>query len=107
MNKKYTYTEGFETGYEIANESILDDLNPESYSESDIEKFISDCSSHESDIYRQYSPFEFFAKEINDCYNSESLWESYDNGVHKGILKCVRQFKRDNKKGYKREENSF
>ena len=37
------------------------------------------------DSYRQYSPFEFFAQELNEADNSEELWESYDNGIADGI----------------------
>jgi len=101
MNKKDVYDQGYNTGYDIANENILTDLNPENFSEENSDKFISDSAEYESDGYRQCSPFEFFAHDINECFNSEGLWESYDQGVYKGICKRVKEFKKDNKSGYR------
>ena len=99
MNKKDTYNQGHDTGYSIADSNIYD-LDPDNYTQEDLDNFISNCSETESNHYRQFSPFEFFAKEINDCWNADSLWDSYDNGVYKGIQKRVKEFKRDYKKGF-------
>lgn len=87
MNKAYSYEQGFQTGYEIATENRSD------YSladEDEREEFVTDMLEHESDIFRQYSPFEFFACEINKCGNrAEELWDSYDKGVFDGVMKLV------------------
>ena len=99
MNKKDVFSTGFETGYDIAQNNIVD-LNPIHWNNDDIEIFISEIIGFEQDIYRQYSPFESFAHEINESRNNESLWESYDNGVSKGIMKRVREWKKENRKGY-------
>ena len=99
MNKKDTYNQGYDTGYSIA-ETNITELNGDSWNDDQVEEFISDMNETESENYRQYTPFEFFAHDINECYNSEGLWNSYDEGVYKGILKCVKEFKRDNRKGY-------
>jgi hypothetical protein len=105
MNKKDTYNQGYDTGYNIADTNITE-LNADSWNEDVIEKFVSDMLETESDSYRQYSPFEFFAHDINECWNSEGLWDSYDNGVYKGILARVKEFKKDNKKGYSEPEKN-
>jgi len=101
MNKKSVYQDGFSTGYDIASENIHD-LNAENFTQDDLDKMIEDCSARESDVYRQYSPFEFLAHDINECVNSGDLWDSYDNGVYKGICQRVKEFKRDNRQGYKK-----
>jgi len=106
MNKKDVYFRGYTTGYDIASENIYSTLNPDRYNSEDIDSFVSERSEFESDSYRQYSPFEFFSHDINECHNSEGLWESYEEGVYKGILARVREFKRDNKKGFVRNNRS-
>ena len=103
MNKKDTFNTGYDTGYSIAQSNILLELDSDNFTQENLDNFISECVSTESDSYRQYSPFEFFAHDINQCYNSDSLWDAYDNGVYKGIEKRVKEFKKDNKKGFKKE----
>ena len=102
MNKKYTYDNGFSTGESIANTNIYDNLNPENYTQDDIDNFISAMSEHESEIYRQYSPFEFFASELSRQDNADSLWEGYESGVYEGIKRVCKEFKRDNRRGFKK-----
>lgn len=34
---------------------------------------------------RQYTPFEFTAKEINDRPDSEEAWDAFSSGIDKGI----------------------
>jgi hypothetical protein len=100
MNKKDTFAQGFNTGYDIAAENISD-LNSENFNLDDLDNFKVEMSTHESENYRQYTPFEFFAHDINECWNSDGLWDSYDNGVWAGITRRVKEFRRDNKKGFK------
>lgn len=41
---------------------------------------------------RQYSPFEFFAKALNDASGrSEGLWQAYEDGVGTGIVRGSRK----------------
>jgi len=41
---------------------------------------------------RQFTPFEFTAKAINDSGDrAEGLWAAYDDGVRSGIAKGVRE----------------
>lgn len=39
--------------------------------------------------YRQYSPFEFFAKDLNDAENSDELWEAYEESISEGIYSFI------------------
>lgn len=82
MSRKY-YSIGFDTGYDIAQTNIHD-LGPDN-----VDKFIGEMSEHESEIYRQFSPFEFLAQEMNKGKKSDEKWEQYDNGVLAGIQKAV------------------
>jgi len=94
MNKKDSYSIGINNGYSIAECNIND---YEFNNEDDKEKFISEMAEYESDGFRQYSPFEFYAKEFNESRYPDSVWESYDNGVYMGIKKSLREYLRDNK----------
>jgi len=83
VSQKGAYAEGFDNGYGIArsNGSLLREYGKQ--------KFIQECLETESEHFRQFSPFEFTAAEFNRSRNSDALWESYEDGVHKGILKWV------------------
>ena len=88
MNKKECYKKGFNTGYDIAEENradynLMDDASKD--------QFISDMMTHESEVYRQYSPFEFFAHDINASKYPDELWDVYDNGVFDGIMQLVEE----------------
>lgn len=100
MNKKDVYQKGYWTGYDIAKENAYSELNPDCFTQDELEQFSSDMAEHESDTFRQYSPFEFFAKDLNNSHDPEGLWEAYDNGVWAGIQRLIRQFKRVHRKGY-------
>lgn len=39
--------------------------------------------------YRQFSPFELFAKELNDSEDPDSAWEAYEDGISEGIIHAV------------------
>lgn len=88
MNLKYAYETGFVTGYNIAVQN-RGDYNLAD--EDERERFISEMCEHESDVYRQFSPFEFTAKEFNASRNPDKTWERYDKGVYDGICKLVKE----------------
>jgi hypothetical protein len=102
MNKKETFQAGMETGYSIA-QSNLPDLNSEKFTQEDLDTFQNECVLSEMENYRQYSPFEFFAAKLNEQPNAENLWDSYDSGVDKGISRAIREWKKENKKGFVKE----
>ena len=102
MTQKDAYDYGFNNGYGIGECNISD--------YSDFDTFISECLETESDYFRQFSPFEFYANEFNATAREvhytrtdsagrtnnhtrivkqypDAMWESYDNGVYKGLLK--------------------
>jgi hypothetical protein len=99
-SKKEAYTIGFDTGYNIANSNLYDYTNKSSTKILDVDKFTSDMLETESEHFRQFSPFEFTAKDFNDSRDPDGVWESYDDGVYKGILKRIRDFNRVGKLTY-------
>jgi hypothetical protein len=101
MTKKEAYQTGYDTGYEIAKaqapELVLElggfPQRPSLATMQELAREIASfASQHESEIYRQYSPFEFFAQEINDSRDPDMLWEAYDDGVHKGALAAAKAY---------------
>lgn len=61
----------------------------------DCESVCEDCltsAAYESEMNaRQYSPFEFFAAEMNKDENrSDGLWSAYDEGVRIGIRRGLK-----------------
>jgi hypothetical protein len=88
MNKKDCYEYGYNMGYDIAQEN-RSDYNLADNDECD--KFISDMLEYESDIYRQFFPFEFFAHNINASAYPDELWNEYDRGVYDGIKQLVKE----------------
>ena len=40
---------------------------------------------------RQYSPFEFTAKDFNESKNPDSVWEAYDEGIVKGAKAAIKE----------------
>lgn len=99
MNKKDVYQKGYWTGYDIAKENI-NELNPESFCKQELDDFAGSMAEHESETYRQYSPFEFFAKDLNDSHDPDGMWDAYDEGVWAGIQRLVREFRHEHRKGY-------
>lgn len=100
MNKKLAYQLGYDTGYDIASSNIHTELDSEHFTKDDLDNFASLCIETESDSFRQYSPFEFTAKEFNDSHDPDGMWESYEDGVYRGIQKRIREYKKDNREGY-------
>jgi len=99
MNKKDVYQKGYWTGYDIAKEN-MGELNEECFSEQELEDYSGAMSEYESDGFRQYTPFEFFAKDLNNSHDPDGLWDAYDEGVWAGIQRLIREFKREHRKGY-------
>lgn len=89
MNIKQAYKIGRDKGYDIGY-----DLLVEARSKGDIETMDQlvtigcDCEMNS----RQFSPFEFTAKEFNDSQVPESTWDEYERGVRVGLRKAWREF---------------
>jgi HK97 family phage portal protein len=55
------------------------------------ELFFSEVIETETENFRQYSPFEFFAKLLNDSRNPDVYWQAYEDGVSIGAKKAIRE----------------
>jgi hypothetical protein len=95
MNKRETYEMGRDRGLCFAGIDVtekqqkqIDDV--ENLSSQELNKLQDDLHSAAGDAQdndRQMSPFEFLAHEINECPNSEGLWEAFSDGIAMGIKK--------------------
>ena len=106
MNQREAYERGKENGYAAAeyldDEQIKDAVEnlyqADFISEHGLDKedlaFAASIAAWENEKNaRSYSPFEFFAHEINMSGNrAEGLWEKYEEGVTVGINKGVREY---------------
>lgn len=98
MNKKDLYKAGKERGFNIASWQDLPELGAkidksidwiglgDVVTRENVADYFSAIASQSESIDREYSPFEFTAHDINECYNADSLWEAFDNGITKGIM---------------------
>jgi len=94
--KKDAYRKGYDAGFGIAEQNFLDVFRDFSKRtggvvlDDRLDEIIELSASHametESEHYRQFTPFEFTAKEFNDSRNPDVLWEAYGLGVHEGAL---------------------
>lgn len=76
------YDKGFSTGQDMV---CMND-RPEPFANEDAaEEFIASMLEGEGEA-RQYSPFEFFAKWVNDQEDSSEVWDAYEKGVRDGIV---------------------
>lgn len=84
MNQKEAKTHGIDQGY-AAGIYGTDEAKNE-------EDFISEAFESEQNA-RSFSPFEFFAYEVNCCNGdrSDGLWDAYDDGVMVGINKALKE----------------
>lgn len=98
--KKDVFEKGIDEGYSIA--KVNQELLPEFYNDEDLEKYSESCYEGEENS-RQFSPFEFFAKELNDSIDPDTLWERYNDGISGGIEIFIRELKQ--KPEYKGEKN--
>ncbi len=87
MNKEFCRRHGISEGYNIAMANRYE-LDPR-----DTDTFVTECFEKE-DNARQYSPFEFFARDVNDSRDPDGLWQAYDEGVSTGINRAVREIKK-------------
>ena len=87
MNQKEAYAYGKQIGSQIAKASFDDTLwTPEQ--EDDFS-----CDVYQrKDNYQSFSPWEFFAKDVNDTgERAEGIWDQYENGFAMGAKKVFRK----------------
>jgi hypothetical protein len=92
--KKEIYSMGYNRGYGIAScrESKDSEFDGLDYNEAR-DKFMQDCYEAE-DNSRQFSPFEFTARELNDLIDTKPYdpWWVFDDGIYAGMDKGWREF---------------
>mgnify|MGYP000846070802 CR=1 FL=1 len=86
MNKHEIYTRGFNHGQSLVNENINSFDSDDMESWEDFREVIMQLIWEADDCSRQYSPFEFLAKELNDSDDPDGDWELYESGISNGAL---------------------
>lgn len=76
--KKYGQVSGYGIGLDIV------------YDFNNLDDFLGEVSEIELHM-RQFSPFEFFAKELNDSDDPDKAWDVYENSILEGAEKVWRE----------------
>ncbi len=85
MTQREARDMGKDIGYEIASD------NNRGQSDDDLFK---EALETESEHYRQFSPFEFTAREFNDSRDPDAMWEAYESGVAAGARAYLKERRR-------------
>ena len=91
MNTQEAKTLGFNRGRTIASYIDVREIgtdNPEGYeilSEDDQKEWFMKDSFDSETSSREYSPFEFTAKELNGSECPDELWEAFEEGIFEGV----------------------
>ena len=93
VDAQEVYDCGFSIGTDIAIENIQELAEKFFWQEKTIDDLTGELCMIESEHFRQFSPFEFFAKKLNDSDDPDYLWDKYDYGVYKGVQKVVDTYK--------------
>ena len=85
---------GYEEGKQIVsiNQSELPVIGYPECNAEDAEEWreeVRDLAFEAEQNSRQFSPFEFFAKDLNDREDADEAWDSYDEGIAKGVQDSV------------------
>ena len=82
---------GLNNGYGIGIDNVSE------FGEDEFDRYMEECSTHESDGFRQYSPFERFASMLNSQsdFVRERAWDIYDKWVGKGLEEAWNDFYND------------
>ena len=79
------YRRGKSYGLGIGEENARD------FGRYDFEQYMDECTEHERNVFRQYSPFEFLARDLNDHPDPDLAWERYEAGVAVGLRQAWRE----------------
>lgn len=85
MHNDAIISEGFHHGkalvtYNFGDVKITEDMDYDEYLDA-----IRQLAWEADDNYRQYTPFEFFAHELNEMEDPDEAWEVYENAIETGI----------------------
>ena len=83
------FEDGKDRGKTIANVIAIEDMpmigKDGLVTEEDVkDDFMSNCAEAEEND-RQFTPFEFIAKEINEREDADDAWDQFDNGINDGF----------------------
>ena len=81
MTHAQVFQRGFDHGYDAAIHCECDWAPPDG---DRTDSLISEAFAAEENA-RQFSPFEFLAKELNDRDDSADAWDTFEQGVSSGI----------------------
>ena len=95
MTKREAYLTGRDTGNSIAEhnfqnfinqtDEVIDFISTNLYQDDEpVYQFQCLVSQIESEHYRQFSPFEFTAKDFNESHDPDGMWSEYERGVWNG-----------------------
>ena len=87
MNQKQAHSLGKNTGIGIGHQLLTDS----DMTFNDADALVSEGLAVEENA-RQYSPFEFTAREFNDTKYPDEIWEKYDAGVAAGLRDSWKQW---------------
>lgn len=106
MNKREAYNDGKQYGYNVASwvdvpelESRVDPsvdyvgIGKTVTKENRLEYLELLCYATIENS-RQYSEFSFIAHDINECPNADGLWDSFDNGIDRGVAIRLNEVKK-------------
>ena len=100
MTKREAYLIGRETGNSIAKSNIHEFLSIRKTIEErkhGLQTFCVSVSETESEHYRQFSPFEFTAKDFNESHDPDGMWSEYEKGVWNGSKQTFHKLNRRQK----------
>ena len=81
MTHEQIFRRGFDRGYEAAGNCQYVWASPDG---DEVEALLSEAVAAEENA-RQFTPFEFLAKELNDREDCEDAWDTFESGVSSGI----------------------
>jgi hypothetical protein len=88
MTKQQAYKLGLEHGYEHARYC---DLSEADYQQAEQNDTLGELLGDIIENFRQYTPFEFYAAEMNSARNPDGQWSEYDRGEYEGWTKGLEQ----------------
>lgn len=74
---------GFAHGQSLVRHNIRD--VPVCEDENEFMDKLNEICWEADDGYRQYSPFEFFAHDLNQREDSDEAWDAYEEGIGRGV----------------------
>lgn len=106
MNKRDAYNDGKQYGYNVASwvdvPEIGTHVDPsvdfwgigKTVTKDNILEYVELLCYAAVDNSRQYTEFSFIAYDINECYNADGLWDSFEDGINRGIAIRINEVKK-------------